>query len=514
MASRFLEQPSLNVSLAVGATPAGVYQHLARLATRGVVPLEEAHFFLWDEFFEPKSLIEADRGALRSSASTVGGERPHLHELEVNFFKAAQIPREHVHAPEAGLPVIAASSSYQELVKVRRGLDLAILGLAPNGQLGWLSAPVDPAQGVHVLDISGATPAQNLGYRSCVSLGWSQLLAAREVILLAVNRNKAEIVERVLADARGETAAGALLRRHPRVFFLLDVQAASRLLTRLAPRHAAPAALPAGLTLLEPVGAPALVRGRRVACVSPHPDDTSISAGATLALLSEHCEYVCSVVATTGHRAYIPNTSTAEERVRVREEEAREEAMQLGVQVRFLRLPLYERGSVVDEDDVRVALEYLEDARPDLIILPQTADTHQTHRAVARTFLLALQRYRHARPASRGELEVWMYEGPWSLFSKGSYNLIVSPSPDHFAKKMAAIAAHKSQTARTAYDRAADSLALLRGALVPEQDLSGWGENPPRLGDRLELFYRRPILTDDDIQQLLHWLDQQTPPRR
>jgi LmbE family N-acetylglucosaminyl deacetylase len=107
-----------------------------------------------------------------------------------------------------------------------------------------------------------------------------------------------------------------------------------------------------------------------------------------------------------------------------------------------------------------------------------------------------------------------MYEGPWSLFSKGSYNLIVSPSPDHFAKKMAAIAAHKSQTARTAYDRAADSLALLRGALVPEQDLSGWGENPPRLGDRLELFYRRPILTDDDIQQLLHWLDQQTPPRR
>ena len=105
-----------------------------------------------------------------------------------------------------------------------------------------------------------------------------------------------------------------------------------------------------------------------------------------------------------------------------------------------------------------------------------------------------------------------MYEGPWSLFPSKTYNTIISPPPECFDQKMAAIRAHTSQTARTPYDRAADSLALLRGSLVPEQDLSGFGEEPPRLEDRIELFYHIKVNSTAEIQLLLNFFKDKVAP--
>jgi len=113
---------------------------------------------------------------------------------------------------------------------------------------------------------------------------------------------------------------------------------------------------------------------------------------------------------------------------------------------------------------------------------------------------------------ARSQWLLYMYEGPWSLFSKGSYNVVSSPPKDTFAIKNAAIHVHKSQIARTPYDRASESLALLRGALVPEMDLSGFGEEPPRLEDRLELFFHICIKSTGDVQHLLKLVDNVSPP--
>jgi hypothetical protein len=109
-------------------------------------------------------------------------------------------------------------------------------------------------------------------------------------------------------------------------------------------------------------------------------------------------------------------------------------------------------------------------------------------------------------------IEVLMYEGPWSIFPRHAYNFIASVPAESFAKKIAAIRAHVSQTGRTPYDQASDALALLRGSLIPEQDLSGFGQNPPKLESKLELFYHRVLKTKADVDALITWFDAEQAP--
>ena len=207
-------------------------------------------------------------------------------------------------------------------------------------------------------------------------------MEAKEVLLLAVARNKAQIVADIMADKEGTTPASYLLHNHPNVKLFLDVKSAS------------------GLSLESKVRGPNVLKGfhiindqdsivnKKIICFSPHPDDTSISAGASLAFLAQN-NTVISCCATTGHRAFIPN-SNREERIAIREKEATTEAKHLHAVAHFLRLPLYDRGSVTADDDIKIMVEYLKKQKPDIIFTPHTGDAHPTHRAVLETILQSL----------------------------------------------------------------------------------------------------------------------------
>lgn len=331
-------------------------------------------------------------------------------------------------------------------------------------------------------------------------MGFQQIMEADQVLLLAVAKNKAQIVETILQDKKGTTPAAYLLHNHPRVKLFLDVKAAACL-----PQHIS--TIPQELKGFKIINDCSIITGKTIICFSPHPDDTSISAGASLAFLSQ-TNTTISCCATTGHRAFIPDTSR-EQRIAIREEEATNEAKHIDCLAHFLRLPLYDRGSICSEDDINIVVEYLQKQKPEIIFLPHTGDAHPTHRAVVKT---VLQSIFEITKDSNVVFDIYMYEGPWSLFTKGSYNTIISAPAEFHAKKMAAIRAHKSQTDRTPYDVAGNALSQLRGALVPEQDLSGFGGEPPKLEEKLELFYHVKITKPTDVQPLLGLLNECKPP--
>lgn len=225
-----------------------------------------------------------------------------------------------------------------------------------------------------------------------------------------------------------------------------------------------------------------LPTGKTILVFSPHPDDTSICAGGITALLSKKNK-VFSVVMTTGHRAKIEGSSE-EDRIRMREEESSKEGKILGTEVIFLRLKLYESGKI-ENADLEKIIELLEKYQPELLFLPNMEDPHPTHHLCNQIVHRAVQHYTKVHPIT---LALWHYESPWSLFNREDFNAVVPIPADIFEKKLSAIRAHASQNDRTSYDVIASSLAQIRAAIVPEQQLAGYGEKPVAVGPYVELF--------------------------
>ena len=120
--------------------------------------------------------------------------------------------------------------------------------------------------------------------------------------------------------------------------------------------------------------------------------------------------------------------------------------------------------------------------------MPHPKDSHPAHMASRAVVVESLRR---RLAGTRKIVDLWNYEGPWALFNRGDFNTIVTVPRLAFERKLQAIRAHESQVARTPYDVAAESLARLRSALVPESELAGFGARPPRLDAWMELFSGR-----------------------
>lgn len=182
---------------------------------------------------------------------------------------------------------------------------------------------------------------------------------------------------------------------------------------------------------------------RHVLIVSAHPDDMEIGMGGTVAQLAESQAVITSVVITNGSRASNPFAWTEQRMAEVRREEALQAARVLGVhEVVFCDQP-----DVAEEIDTQVVkrklVELLVRLQPaEVYTLDEEVDRHPAHRLagkVARESVLDAG----IEPADG----LWAYEiwGPFAAWDRVEY------IDAHVAKKMLAIAEHKSQVATIPY---------------------------------------------------------------
>lgn len=115
------------------------------------------------------------------------------------------------------------------------GLDLIILGIGGNGHLG-INEPGTPQDAPsRVVELHPTTAAATDRYGADerpawgVTLGMEQILAGREVWLLATGPHKASIVRAACRGPLGSHVPASYLQTHPNVRVLLDESAASEL---------------------------------------------------------------------------------------------------------------------------------------------------------------------------------------------------------------------------------------------------------------------------------------------
>jgi glucosamine-6-phosphate deaminase len=206
-------RPQARIVVATGTTPMAAYRELARRCGRGEVDLSHTTVYQLDEYAD---VPPEDRRSL-------------LRWLLSSFVEPLGIPRERViPVPRDGDP--AACAAYDAEVRRAGGYDLAILGIGPNGHIGFNEPPSDADAATRLVELSPESLRSNAAYwndadavpRRAVTIGMKELLASRTILLLASGRGKREIVRRALLGPVTPEIPASFLQRATDLHVLLD----------------------------------------------------------------------------------------------------------------------------------------------------------------------------------------------------------------------------------------------------------------------------------------------------
>ena len=125
----------------------------------------------------------------------------------------------------------AACREWDAAVAAAGAVDIAILGLGPNGHLGFNEPPSAADAPTRAVTLTEASLASNAGYwadstlpvpRRALTAGMGWLLGARHAVLVVTGANKRDVLRRLLSGPIGPDLPGSLLRTAPSVVLLAD----------------------------------------------------------------------------------------------------------------------------------------------------------------------------------------------------------------------------------------------------------------------------------------------------
>ncbi|PNY79495.1 glucosamine-6-phosphate deaminase [Deinococcus koreensis] len=208
IARRIRARPDLSVLVATGNTPMPTYARLAELVAGGELDASRVTAVQLDEYL---GLEPDDPRSLRAW-------------MNRTFVRPLGITRV--------VPLDDPATFGAALARLG-GLDLAILGLGPNGHLGFNEPPSPPDAPTRTLALTPESLQSNRAYwqglavpTHAITAGMDVILAARETLLLVGGAHKRDILRRALHGPETPDVPASFLRRTA--------------LTVLADREAAP----------------------------------------------------------------------------------------------------------------------------------------------------------------------------------------------------------------------------------------------------------------------------------
>ncbi len=215
--------PEAAICLPTGNTPLPMFAELIERVGEGKLDLSRVHLFCLDEYVgvatdDPNSLT----GWLRQA-----------------LIQPAELDPARVHSlPATDRDPAAAAARYEAELAALGGLELAVLGLGPNGHVAYNEPGSASDSRTRVLDLTPESIEQASAYwegsvaipRRAMTIGVGTLLEARHLLLIVAGAGKAEVLRRALREPMSADVPASWLRlAGDRLEVIVDEAAASGL---------------------------------------------------------------------------------------------------------------------------------------------------------------------------------------------------------------------------------------------------------------------------------------------
>jgi glucosamine-6-phosphate deaminase len=204
IALEIAHKPDLCLLAATGNTPMGTYAELAARRAAGNLETSRLRVVQLDEYLgvrddDPRSLY----GWLETSLTDPLGVTP---DRLVRFYGDAADPD-------------ASCREFDSRVAAWGGIGLAVLGLGPNGHLGFNEPPSAPDAPTRAVNLTPESLESNAPYwgglevpRRALTAGMDLILASKRVLLLVSGERKCAILRRTLLEPPTPDVPASLLR--------------------------------------------------------------------------------------------------------------------------------------------------------------------------------------------------------------------------------------------------------------------------------------------------------------
>ena len=200
------EKPESVFGLATGGTPVGLYDELGKSGA---------------DFSKAKSVNLDEYVGL--DGENVNSYRYFMND---NLFRKINIKIENTNVPcGTATDLKAECARYSELLKNIGTRDIQLLGIGPNGHIGFCEPDEELFATCSVVDLTQSTIEANARFyndisevpKQALSMGLAEILDAKHIVLIAEGAGKNEILKKAVFGKITTQVPASLLQLHPNV---------------------------------------------------------------------------------------------------------------------------------------------------------------------------------------------------------------------------------------------------------------------------------------------------------
>ena len=223
ISAQVIMKPDCVLGLATGGTPVGTYAQLVDWYNKGDLDFSEVTTVNLDEY----------RGLPKEHPQS------YWYFMNENLFSKVNIDPAKTNLPDGtNLDTAAECARYNGVIHKLGGIDLQLLGIGPNGHIGFNEPGEAFELETHCIDLAPTTIEANKRFfdgnetlvpKQAYTMGIKTIMQARKVLVVANGKAKAQAVKDAVTGPVNPACPGSILQLHPDCILVADEEALSLL---------------------------------------------------------------------------------------------------------------------------------------------------------------------------------------------------------------------------------------------------------------------------------------------